>query len=375
MFRQVQKPLNQAASGACAGEDLNLHDPYGSQGPQPCASTNSATSASGRLSLQQEPEHDPVHGEEDRHQDRQPGQVPLHHRGAAVAELWPGLNMPDRPASLPECMSTSTISRGRAGSAAEREQKTAIAAQSTNTVPGAPSTRSPRPATRAAPRGRRGPPPAGRPTSAHRRRAAARPRQSGVERGVGAGQLEVRARAARHVPAPISSRTPGSSGTASNRSRACMPDAGGQLAGVPDQPEAGHVGDRVRRVLAAAPPRRRSFSVVIDRTAAATTSAVGLAALDRRGDDAGADPLAEHQHVAGAAARVASRSGRGGRSRSPPCRTWARDRRSSGRRRSPRPPRRPRRRRRAGSRPAAPSAASSGRRPRSARTRAVAPIA
>src|SRR5581483_10444805 len=30
---------------ACAGEDLNLHDPIGSQGPQPCASTNSATSA------------------------------------------------------------------------------------------------------------------------------------------------------------------------------------------------------------------------------------------------------------------------------------------------------------------------------------------
>ena len=29
----------------CAGEDLNLHAPQGAQGPQPCASTNSATSA------------------------------------------------------------------------------------------------------------------------------------------------------------------------------------------------------------------------------------------------------------------------------------------------------------------------------------------
>src|SRR5947207_2255099 len=32
----------------CAGEDLNLHGPNGPQGPQPCASTNSATSARGR---------------------------------------------------------------------------------------------------------------------------------------------------------------------------------------------------------------------------------------------------------------------------------------------------------------------------------------
>ena len=29
----------------CAREDLNLHGPYGPQGPQPCASTNSATGA------------------------------------------------------------------------------------------------------------------------------------------------------------------------------------------------------------------------------------------------------------------------------------------------------------------------------------------
>ena len=34
-----------AGALACAGEDLNLHGPFGPQGPQPCASTNSATSA------------------------------------------------------------------------------------------------------------------------------------------------------------------------------------------------------------------------------------------------------------------------------------------------------------------------------------------
>ena len=32
----------------CAGEDLNLHGVLTPQGPQPCASTNSATSARGR---------------------------------------------------------------------------------------------------------------------------------------------------------------------------------------------------------------------------------------------------------------------------------------------------------------------------------------
>ena len=42
-----RNPPSQAGSGVCAGEDLNLHGPFRPQGPQPCASTNSATSAGG----------------------------------------------------------------------------------------------------------------------------------------------------------------------------------------------------------------------------------------------------------------------------------------------------------------------------------------
>src|SRR4029079_3207336 len=38
---------NWRSKRLCAGEDLNLHGPYSPQGPQPCASTNSATGAWG----------------------------------------------------------------------------------------------------------------------------------------------------------------------------------------------------------------------------------------------------------------------------------------------------------------------------------------
>src|ERR1035437_5162735 len=46
--RQLTGPLGPVSVQCvekCAGEDLNLHGPFGPQGPQPCASTNSATSA------------------------------------------------------------------------------------------------------------------------------------------------------------------------------------------------------------------------------------------------------------------------------------------------------------------------------------------
>jgi Phage integrase family len=44
---RARNDKNPAITGfsECAREDLNLHGPYGPQGPQPCASTNSATGA------------------------------------------------------------------------------------------------------------------------------------------------------------------------------------------------------------------------------------------------------------------------------------------------------------------------------------------
>jgi hypothetical protein len=47
-FHQIHKE-SPATQGflRCAREDSNLHGPYGPQGPQPCASTNSATGAGG----------------------------------------------------------------------------------------------------------------------------------------------------------------------------------------------------------------------------------------------------------------------------------------------------------------------------------------
>src|ERR1700683_942152 len=47
----IERPPNKKAplSGAfqCAREDSNFHGPFSPQGPQPCASTNSATGAGG----------------------------------------------------------------------------------------------------------------------------------------------------------------------------------------------------------------------------------------------------------------------------------------------------------------------------------------
>src|ERR1700731_4444411 len=45
---QSNKKAPQAGLSQCAREDSNLHGPYSPQGPQPCASTNSATGAGGR---------------------------------------------------------------------------------------------------------------------------------------------------------------------------------------------------------------------------------------------------------------------------------------------------------------------------------------
>ena len=43
-----EKPRDLQGFSPCAEEDSNLHGPIGPQGPQPCASTNSATGAWGR---------------------------------------------------------------------------------------------------------------------------------------------------------------------------------------------------------------------------------------------------------------------------------------------------------------------------------------
>jgi hypothetical protein len=45
--RAVFATVSLAGLFQCAREDSNLHGPYGPQGPQPCASTNSATGAGG----------------------------------------------------------------------------------------------------------------------------------------------------------------------------------------------------------------------------------------------------------------------------------------------------------------------------------------
>ena len=92
-----RKPLNRAASGTCAGEDLNLHDPTGHKAlnlarlpiPPPAQETGVYLPTIGSESavVEQIPEEHGVDHKRDCHSDRQPGQVSLHHRGRA--ELLP----------------------------------------------------------------------------------------------------------------------------------------------------------------------------------------------------------------------------------------------------------------------------------------------
>ena len=115
----------------------------------------------------------------------------------------------------------------------------------------------------------------------------------------GGRQLEVRARAARDVARPRPARrTPGSSSTArevdlgAQARRRRRPRARGRPGRSP-----------VTSVTACGPAPRTisaasAFRVVIDSTAASTTSASGRPPLHRRRHDPGPDPLREDEHVA-----------------------------------------------------------------------------
>ena len=108
------------------------------------------------------------------------------------------------------------------------------------------------------------------------------------------------------MPSATSARTPSITGTAPASTSAASPDPTRSSREVAEQPEAGDVGRRVRarRRSRAAASRASAFSVVMTRTASATSARCGRAALHRGGDHPEPDRLGEHQHVAGPRAAV-----------------------------------------------------------------------
>ena len=323
---------------ACAGEDLNLHGPY--------RATRPSTLRVYQFRHQREGRREST--------ARKPSTIPFAVKSTATRTvmrfrfrsitavppklLCPGVEHP-REARVLARVHQHQHDQGRREQQLREREHERHAPQSTNTVPAGPPASSPT----------TGHPSRSAASARHRRQQPARRLRVARDQPVGLAQPAANSRtpaaSSRFVrvppgttPASTSSRTPGSTGTASMRSRACSPGAGRQLACVADQPEPGHVGDRVRLVLAPARPppgvqRRHRLDRCVDRPPrSAPPRLIAVATMPVP------SALLNTSTSPGAPAACSSRSGRGARTRSPPSRTSARRRRSSGRRRSPRPP-------------------------------------